>query len=86
MKSGASTNNMCIIGRCNTMMADQEEARGSSIAKFRRLAEGVIQVPVGANTSMLRVSARSEIAVYLRGFRKERLLNVHRWRMVNVKV
>jgi len=35
---------------------------------------------------MLRVSARSEIAVYLRGFRKERLLNVHRWRMVNVKV
>jgi len=29
-------NHMCMMGRCNVRMADEEEARGSSIAKFRR--------------------------------------------------
>jgi len=59
-------------------MTDEEEARRSIIAKFRRgIAEGVIQVSVRANMLMLRVSARSEIAVYLRGLRRERMFSVH---------
>jgi len=76
-KSGASTNNMRMIGRNNARMTDGEEARRSSIAKFRRVAEGVIQVSVRAKTSMLRVSARSEITVVLRGLRRERMFSVH---------
>jgi len=40
-------------------------------------AEEVIQVSVRAKTSMLPVSARSEIAVYLRGLRRERMFSVH---------
>jgi len=67
---------MCMIGRCNARMADEEEVRGSSIAKFRKGREGVIQVSVKAKTSMLQVSARSEIAVYLRGLRTQRMFSI----------
>jgi len=31
---------MCMIGRCNARMTDEEEARGSSTAKFRRSNPG----------------------------------------------
>jgi len=41
------------------------------------VAEGVIHVSVKAKASMLRVSARSAIAVYLRGLRRESLQSKH---------
>jgi len=49
---------------------------GVTLKSSAEVAEGVIQVSVRANKSMLRVSARSEIAVYLRGLSRERMLSV----------
>jgi len=46
------------------------------------VAEGVIQVSVRAKRWMLRDWARSDIAVYFRGFRKERILSIHTLKVV----
>jgi len=54
-----------MIGRCNTRIAEEEEAR-VALRSSEGVAEEVIRVSVRAKTSMLRVSARSEIAVFER--------------------
>jgi len=59
-----------MIGRCNVRMADEEEAEGVALRSPEGVAEGVIQVSFRAKTSTLQVTARSEIAVYLRGLRR----------------
>ena len=59
------------------MDADETEARGVALRSSAEVPEGVIQVSVREKASMLRVSVRSAIAVYLRGLRRERMLSVH---------
>jgi len=51
-KSGASTNNMRIIGCSNKIITDEEEARGVALQSSEGVAKGVTQVSVGAKTSM----------------------------------
>ena len=53
-------------GRSSTWIADEEEARRVALQNSADVAEGVIYVSVRAKMSIVRVSARSAIAVYLR--------------------
>jgi len=67
-----------MIGRCNMRgWLTRKKSEGVALRSSEGVAEGVIQVSVRAKASMLRVSARSEIAVYLRGLRRERMFSVH---------
>ena len=83
-KGCASANYMCMSGRGGAWIADEKEARGVALRSSAEVAEGVIHVSVRAKASMLRVSARSAIAVYLRGLRRERMLRVHTLKVVEV--
>jgi len=58
------------LGAMRGWVTIEEEARGSRIAKFIRVA-GVIQVSVTAKASMLRVSISEIIDSSLRGFIEE---------------
>jgi len=68
---------MCMSDRSGTLIADEEEARSSGIAESRCNRRSNPGFSYRAKMSMLRVSARSKIAVYLKGLRRERMLNVH---------
>jgi len=55
---------------------------GVALKSSADVAEGVIQVSIRAKRWMLGDWARSDIAVYFRGFRRERLLSVQTLKMV----
>ena len=57
---------------------------GVALRSSAGVAEGVIQVSVRAKASILRFSARSKIAVYLRGLRKERMFRVQTLKVAGV--
>ena len=79
-----STNYMWMSGRSWAWIAVEKKHGGVAFRSSAEVAEGVIHVSVRAKASMLRVSARSAIAVYLRGLRRERILCMHTLKVVEV--
>jgi len=55
---------------------------GGALKSSAEVAEGVIQVSVRAKSWILRDCARSDIAVYFRGLRRERMLSVQTLKVV----